>query len=124
MHCREWSLKPGAPCLILVSTMYLPGLFDSTRVEYMSDSATKIVFTCCRPSIVVSYDSEQGTHSVWSLRRVMCEVCTYILTQDETHNLEICNLCNVTHSLTHSLTQRLYPNLQPLTSSTGALFCA
>uniref|UniRef100_A0A3Q2YK66 Anaphase promoting complex subunit 1 n=1 Tax=Hippocampus comes TaxID=109280 RepID=A0A3Q2YK66_HIPCM len=50
------------------------GLFDSTRVEYMSDSATKIVFTCCRPSIVVSYDSEQGTHSVWSLRRVTCEV--------------------------------------------------
>ncbi|XP_019719671.1 anaphase-promoting complex subunit 1 [Hippocampus comes] len=55
------------------------GLFDSTRVEYMSDSATKIVFTCCRPSIVVSYDSEQGTHSVWSLRRVTCEERSSVL---------------------------------------------
>ncbi|KAM4592171.1 anaphase-promoting complex subunit 1 isoform 1-T1 [Odontesthes bonariensis] len=46
------------------------GLFDGSCVQYASDSTMKIVFTCCRPSLVVSYDSVQGTHSVWALRKV------------------------------------------------------
>ncbi|XP_041866489.1 anaphase-promoting complex subunit 1 isoform X2 [Melanotaenia boesemani] len=46
------------------------GLFEGSCVQYASDSTMKIVFTCCQPSIVVSYDSVQGTHSVWALRRV------------------------------------------------------
>ncbi|XP_013766436.1 anaphase-promoting complex subunit 1 [Pundamilia nyererei] len=45
------------------------GLFEG-RVQYVSDSAMKIVFTCCQPSIVVSYDTVQGIHSVWTLRKV------------------------------------------------------
>ncbi|XP_061646236.1 anaphase-promoting complex subunit 1 [Phyllopteryx taeniolatus] len=55
------------------------GPFDSSRVDYMSDSSTRIVFTCCRPSIVVSYDSVQGTHSVWSLRKVTHEERSTVL---------------------------------------------
>lgn len=46
------------------------GLFEGSRVQYVSDSNMKIVFTCCQPSIVVSYDTVQGTHTVWALRKV------------------------------------------------------
>ncbi|XP_017288052.1 anaphase-promoting complex subunit 1 isoform X2 [Kryptolebias marmoratus] len=46
------------------------GLFEGSHVQYMSDSTMKIVFTCCQPSIVVSYDTVQGTHTVWALRKV------------------------------------------------------
>ncbi|KAM9365814.1 anaphase-promoting complex subunit 1 isoform 2-T3 [Pholidichthys leucotaenia] len=46
------------------------GLFEGSRVQYLSDSTMKIVFTCCQPSIVVSYDTVQGIHSVWNLRKV------------------------------------------------------
>uniref|UniRef100_A0AAQ5XJU4 Anaphase-promoting complex subunit 1 n=1 Tax=Amphiprion ocellaris TaxID=80972 RepID=A0AAQ5XJU4_AMPOC len=46
------------------------GLFDGSRVQYVSDFTMKIVFTCCQPSILISYDTVQGTHSVWALRKV------------------------------------------------------
>uniref|UniRef100_A0A3B5BH31 Anaphase-promoting complex subunit 1 n=1 Tax=Stegastes partitus TaxID=144197 RepID=A0A3B5BH31_9TELE len=46
------------------------GQFDGSRVQYVSDSTMKIVFTCCQPSILVSYDTVQGIHSVWALRKV------------------------------------------------------
>ncbi|XP_076016530.1 anaphase-promoting complex subunit 1 isoform X2 [Genypterus blacodes] len=45
-------------------------IFEGCRVQYASDPALKIVFSCCQPSIVVSYDTVQGTHSVWALRKV------------------------------------------------------
>uniref|UniRef100_A0A3Q3B1W3 Anaphase promoting complex subunit 1 n=1 Tax=Kryptolebias marmoratus TaxID=37003 RepID=A0A3Q3B1W3_KRYMA len=50
------------------------GLFEGSHVQYMSDSTMKIVFTCCQPSIVVSYDTVQGTHTVWALRKVTQDV--------------------------------------------------
>uniref|UniRef100_A0A3Q1EL04 Anaphase-promoting complex subunit 1 n=1 Tax=Acanthochromis polyacanthus TaxID=80966 RepID=A0A3Q1EL04_9TELE len=50
------------------------GLFDGSRVQYVSDSTMKVVFTCCQPSILVSYDTVQGIHSVWALRKVTCSV--------------------------------------------------
>uniref|UniRef100_A0A3Q0RVK0 Anaphase-promoting complex subunit 1 n=1 Tax=Amphilophus citrinellus TaxID=61819 RepID=A0A3Q0RVK0_AMPCI len=46
------------------------GQFEGSRVQYVSDSTMKLVFTCCQPSIVVSYDTVQGIHSVWALRKV------------------------------------------------------
>lgn len=46
------------------------GLFDGSRVQYVSDSTMKMVFTCSQPSILVSYDTVQGIHSVWALRKV------------------------------------------------------
>ncbi|KAF3708026.1 Anaphase-promoting complex subunit 1 [Channa argus] len=46
------------------------GLFEGSRVQYVSDSTMKIVFSCSEPSIVVSYDIAQGIHSVWALRKV------------------------------------------------------
>ncbi|XP_062286497.1 anaphase-promoting complex subunit 1 [Scomber scombrus] len=46
------------------------GQFEGSRVQYVSDSTMKIVFSCCQPSIVVSYDTVQGIHSVWALRKV------------------------------------------------------
>ncbi|XP_031695585.1 anaphase-promoting complex subunit 1-like, partial [Anarrhichthys ocellatus] len=43
----------------------------------------KIVFSYCQPSVVVSYDTVQGTHSVWALRRV---------TQDERSTVLRCSV--------------------------------
>uniref|UniRef100_A0A8C6KZ34 Anaphase promoting complex subunit 1 n=1 Tax=Nothobranchius furzeri TaxID=105023 RepID=A0A8C6KZ34_NOTFU len=53
--------------------------FDSSTVHYMSDSTMKIVFTCCQPSILVSYDTVQGTHTVWALRKVTHDECSTVL---------------------------------------------
>uniref|UniRef100_A0A3Q2CTV5 Anaphase-promoting complex subunit 1 n=1 Tax=Cyprinodon variegatus TaxID=28743 RepID=A0A3Q2CTV5_CYPVA len=55
------------------------GLFSSSRVQYVSDSNMKIVFTCCEPSLVISYDTVQGTHTVWALRRVTHDECSMVL---------------------------------------------
>ncbi|XP_077585962.1 anaphase-promoting complex subunit 1 isoform X1 [Stigmatopora nigra] len=52
---------------------------DGSRVEYISDPSMKIVFTCCRPSILVSYNTDQGIHSVWSLRKVTQEESCAVL---------------------------------------------
>ncbi|KAL3050601.1 hypothetical protein OYC64_012595 [Pagothenia borchgrevinki] len=57
------------------------GLFESSRVQYASDATMKIVFSCCQPSIVVSYDTVQGIHCVWALRKV---------TQDERFSVLRC----------------------------------
>uniref|UniRef100_A0A8C5E585 Anaphase-promoting complex subunit 1 n=1 Tax=Gouania willdenowi TaxID=441366 RepID=A0A8C5E585_GOUWI len=46
------------------------GMFEGSSVQYVCDTSMKIVFTCCKPSIVVSYDTVQGIHSVWTLRNV------------------------------------------------------
>ncbi|KAL0964539.1 hypothetical protein UPYG_G00325360 [Umbra pygmaea] len=46
------------------------GLFEAARVQYVSDSTMKIIFTNCQPSIVMTYDTVQGLHSVWVLRKV------------------------------------------------------
>uniref|UniRef100_A0A8C6KV77 Anaphase promoting complex subunit 1 n=1 Tax=Nothobranchius furzeri TaxID=105023 RepID=A0A8C6KV77_NOTFU len=50
-----------------------------STVHYMSDSTMKIVFTCCQPSILVSYDTVQGTHTVWALRKVTHDVVLCLL---------------------------------------------
>ncbi|XP_010782937.1 anaphase-promoting complex subunit 1-like [Notothenia coriiceps] len=57
------------------------GLIENSRVQYASDATMKIVFSCCQPSIVVSYDTVQGIHSVWALRKV---------TQDERFSVLRC----------------------------------
>ncbi|KAK1905988.1 Anaphase-promoting complex subunit 1 [Dissostichus eleginoides] len=57
------------------------GLFESSRVQYASEATMKIMFSCCQPSIVVSYDTVQGIHSVWALR---------IVTQDERSSVLRC----------------------------------
>ena len=43
-------------------------------MQYASDATMKIVFSCCQPSVVVSYDTVQGIHSVWALRKVTPDV--------------------------------------------------
>uniref|UniRef100_A0A665T3J3 Anaphase promoting complex subunit 1 n=1 Tax=Echeneis naucrates TaxID=173247 RepID=A0A665T3J3_ECHNA len=53
------------------------GLFDGSRVQYASDSTMKIVFSCSQPSIVVSYDTVQGIHTVWALRKVTHDVSSH-----------------------------------------------
>ncbi|XP_037322013.2 anaphase-promoting complex subunit 1 isoform X3 [Pungitius pungitius] len=60
----------------------LAGLFEGSRVQYASDATMKMVFSCSQPSVVVSYDTVQGTHSVWALRRV---------TQDERSTVLRCS---------------------------------
>ncbi|XP_070834048.1 anaphase-promoting complex subunit 1 isoform X1 [Chaetodon trifascialis] len=46
------------------------GVFEGSHVQYASDPTMKIVFSCCQPSVVVSYDTVKGIHSVWALRKV------------------------------------------------------
>uniref|UniRef100_A0A8D1CG35 Anaphase-promoting complex subunit 1 n=1 Tax=Sus scrofa TaxID=9823 RepID=A0A8D1CG35_PIG len=48
-------------------------LFGSSRVQYVVDHAMKIVFLSTDPSIVMTYDTVHGLHSVWTLRRVKTE---------------------------------------------------
>ncbi|KTG43188.1 hypothetical protein cypCar_00046767, partial [Cyprinus carpio] len=48
------------------------GLFES-RLQYVSDSALRVVFTCHEPSIIMTYDTQQCTHTIWSLRKVTPE---------------------------------------------------
>ena len=43
-------------------------------MQYVVDHAMKIVFLHTDPSIVMTYDTVQGLHSVWALRRVKTEV--------------------------------------------------
>ncbi|TRY97620.1 hypothetical protein DNTS_004749 [Danionella cerebrum] len=54
------------------------GLFES-RFQYISESALKIVFTCLQPSIIMIYDTQQCTHTVWSLRKFTPEEQTTLL---------------------------------------------
>uniref|UniRef100_A0A8D3DZY2 Anaphase-promoting complex subunit 1 n=1 Tax=Scophthalmus maximus TaxID=52904 RepID=A0A8D3DZY2_SCOMX len=56
-----------------------PGLFEGSRVQYASESSMKILFSCCQPSIVVSYDTIQGIHIVWALRKVTNDVSVLAL---------------------------------------------
>uniref|UniRef100_A0A8C7Z098 Anaphase-promoting complex subunit 1 n=1 Tax=Oryzias sinensis TaxID=183150 RepID=A0A8C7Z098_9TELE len=46
------------------------GLIQGSCVQYACDSTMKVLFTSSQPSMVVSYDPMQGTHSVWALRKV------------------------------------------------------
>lgn len=46
------------------------GVCEGGRVQYVSDTGMKIVFSCPEPSLMVSYDAIHGTHSVWALRTV------------------------------------------------------
>lgn len=43
-------------------------------MQYASDATMTIVFSCCQPSLVVSYDTVQAIHSVWVLRKVTSDV--------------------------------------------------
>ncbi|XP_075719012.1 anaphase-promoting complex subunit 1 [Rhinoderma darwinii] len=49
------------------------GIFGNTRVQYVSDHTLRIVFTNADPSIVMTYDTMQGLHTVWALRKVKSE---------------------------------------------------
>ncbi|KAK2502624.1 hypothetical protein MC885_016599, partial [Smutsia gigantea] len=48
-------------------------LFGSSRVPYVVDNSMKIVFLNPDPSIIMTYDTVQTLHSVWTLRRVKTE---------------------------------------------------
>ncbi|XP_056423181.1 anaphase-promoting complex subunit 1 [Hyla sarda] len=55
------------------------GIFGSTRVQYVSDHTLRIVFTNADPSIVMTYDTVQGSHTVWALRKVKSEEQSAVL---------------------------------------------
>lgn len=62
-----WSCPFGMhPCF--------PGVFGSSRVQYVADHTLRIVFLSTEPSIVMTYDTVQSLHTVWALRRVKPEV--------------------------------------------------
>ncbi|XP_066534503.1 anaphase-promoting complex subunit 1 isoform X2 [Hoplias malabaricus] len=55
------------------------GLFETVRLQYVSDSALRVVFTCEEPSIIMTYDALQCTHTVWALRQVTPEEQSTVL---------------------------------------------
>lgn len=59
--------------VIYVDALVGSGLFEA-RLQYVSDSAQRVVFTCLKPSIIMTYDTQQCTHTVWNLRKVTPEV--------------------------------------------------
>lgn len=61
--------------VLLMLLSDLSGLFEP-RLQYVSDCAMRVVYTCLEPSIIMTYDTQQCTHTVWSLRRVSTEVQT------------------------------------------------
>lgn len=80
----------------------LSGLFEGSCVQYASDSTMKIVFSCCQPSVVVSYDTVQGIHSVWALRKVTHDVSDHTYTDKYTHaHTQSLPVPNVLLPLTH-----------------------
>lgn len=64
--------ESGFYCLTL--SCVFSGHFEGSRVQYASDATMTIVFSCCQPSLVVSYDTVQAIHSVWVLRKVTSDV--------------------------------------------------
>ncbi|KAM4693876.1 anaphase-promoting complex subunit 1 [Discoglossus pictus] len=55
------------------------GIFGNSRVQYVSDNTLRIVFTNADPSIVMTYDTVQCTHTVWALRKVKPEEQNVVL---------------------------------------------
>ncbi|XP_053314793.1 anaphase-promoting complex subunit 1 [Spea bombifrons] len=60
------------------------GIFGSSRVQYVSDHTLRIVFTSSDPSIVMTYDTVQGSHAVWALRKVKPEEQNSVLKYPDT----------------------------------------
>uniref|UniRef100_A0A8C9YEK9 Anaphase-promoting complex subunit 1 n=1 Tax=Sander lucioperca TaxID=283035 RepID=A0A8C9YEK9_SANLU len=83
------------------------GLFEGSHVQYASDATMKIVFSCCQPSVVVSYDTVQGIHSVWALRKVTQDVSEYTDIHIQTQRVYL------------SLTSSLLPPIRSVLQSFG-----
>lgn len=56
-----------------------PAVFDIPRLQYVSDSTLRVVFTSCNPSILMTYDMVQCTHTIWLLRKVTAEELSVLL---------------------------------------------
>lgn len=59
-------------------------------MQYASDTTMTIVFSCCQPSLVVSYDTVQGIHSVWVLRKVTTDVSDHTDTHTKKQTQRVC----------------------------------
>ncbi|KAJ8250814.1 hypothetical protein COCON_G00227360 [Conger conger] len=59
------------------------GLFEASRVQYVSDSALRIVFSSCEPSLIMTYDTLQCAHTVWALRKVSSEEQLMVLKPEQ-----------------------------------------
>uniref|UniRef100_A0A6I8P4H6 Anaphase-promoting complex subunit 1 n=1 Tax=Ornithorhynchus anatinus TaxID=9258 RepID=A0A6I8P4H6_ORNAN len=55
------------------------GPFGPSRVRYVADGSVRIVFLNADPSVVMTYDAVQGSHSIWALRRVKPEEQNVVL---------------------------------------------
>ncbi|XP_060727920.1 anaphase-promoting complex subunit 1 isoform X2 [Tachysurus vachellii] len=55
------------------------GLFETQRLQYVSDSALQVVFSCAEPSIIMTYDTQQCSHTIWALRKVTPEEQSTVL---------------------------------------------
>ncbi|XP_031434697.1 anaphase-promoting complex subunit 1 isoform X2 [Clupea harengus] len=54
-------------------------LFDIPRIQYVSDNTMRVVFSSCDPSVIMTYDTVQCTHTVWLLRKVTVEEQSVLL---------------------------------------------
>ncbi|MBN3295003.1 APC1 protein, partial [Amia calva] len=59
------------------------GLFEAARVQYVTDSTLRIVFTSLEPSIIMTYDTVQYMHTIWALRKVTKEEQSMVLKNPE-----------------------------------------
>ncbi|KAM8947728.1 anaphase-promoting complex subunit 1 isoform 2-T2 [Pelodytes ibericus] len=70
------------------------GIFGSSRVQYVSDHTLRIVFTYSDPSIVMTYDTVQSSHTVWALRKVKPEEQTCVLKYPDHLGTPQCGMTN------------------------------
>ena len=49
----------------------------STKIGLMTDYTQQVIFTTSDPSLVMTFDSSMGLHSVWQLRYATAEVSAF-----------------------------------------------
>ncbi len=47
---------------------------NASKIDFVTESSQKIVFTCEEPSLVMTYDKVSGLHTIWALRRAKQDV--------------------------------------------------
>ncbi|CAH1791675.1 unnamed protein product [Owenia fusiformis] len=62
----------------LAPLIYSKAQPGSNKIEFVTDTSQHVVFTNEDPSLIMTYDQMQGTHSVWRLRRAKHEEGYYV----------------------------------------------
>lgn len=63
-----------------------------SKVDFVTESSQKLVFTCEDPSLVMTYDRVLGVHAVWTLRRAKPDVICYKISYARLLSRQIANI--------------------------------